>query len=308
MLTKPKRIFGMNSSPTFGRKLRQLRKASPHSQAKLAEMLGVSEQALRNYEKGKLPTAKVLLRIPDVFGQPLEAFFAPDPDPAAVAPPSLEAVRDLLTQAIGDAQAAREKLEADLKAALDERDQLRDEVARLKGASQARETPPEYHPRFAQLVPGDKLKARPAAEAGDAVRGQVSDAQIEAAVRAGWYEHGSVQPDCPLWKQAQALGIVVISAAKWPRKRSSWYGEFEQSGPFILLPGALSEREERWVIAHEMGHFFSAGSLYGDHTEAKADRWAVRRCLEVYAVEDVAFPERVAGLVSEELRREERKK
>jgi putative transcriptional regulator len=63
-------------------RLRVLRAERTWSQAELAAALGVSRQTVNAIETGKYdPSLPLAFRIATVFGQPIEAIFAPDGQP-----------------------------------------------------------------------------------------------------------------------------------------------------------------------------------------------------------------------------------
>ena len=61
--------------------VRELRGERGWTQAELAEQLGVSRQTVNAIETGKYdPSLPIAFRIAQVFGEPIEAIFSPDPD------------------------------------------------------------------------------------------------------------------------------------------------------------------------------------------------------------------------------------
>lgn len=98
----------------------------------------------------------------------------------------------------------------------------------------------------------------------------------------------------PIWRIAEEMGVLIIPAADWDEE--AWY--LTDPRPGILMPDRPL-REERWLIAHELGHHMHP-VLMGNPTwlaEAKADRWAVATLLELYDVDQVAWPKRVWHLL-----------
>ncbi len=95
---------------------------------------------------------------------------------------------------------------------------------------------------------------------------------------------------------AERLGVRILTDPDWKLEQSVWYGEFEEFGPFILMPAVIPIRLERWAIAHELGHHMTPG-YYHDRRlwEVKADRWAVDTLLQHYAVDEVDWPPHIWG-------------
>lgn len=98
----------------------------------------------------------------------------------------------------------------------------------------------------------------------------------------------------PIWRVAEDFGVLVLPAWDW--KKGTWY--VADPRPAILLPH-MPIREERWHVAHELGHHMNPVYI-GNPTwlaEAKADRWAVAQLRVLYDVDQVAWPERVWHLL-----------
>lgn len=66
----------------FANRLRQLRKAHRISQAGLAKVIGITQQAISYYESGKdIPTLDVLIRLADFFDVSLDYLVGRSDDP-----------------------------------------------------------------------------------------------------------------------------------------------------------------------------------------------------------------------------------
>lgn len=73
---------------TLGNRIRQLRLASRLSQDKVAELIGVSRQAVTKWESGKsAPSTENLLRLADIFGCSLDELVGVPPEPHLQAVP-----------------------------------------------------------------------------------------------------------------------------------------------------------------------------------------------------------------------------
>ena len=98
----------------------------------------------------------------------------------------------------------------------------------------------------------------------------------------------------PIWRLADELGLRIITDPYWRGEPGATYSEINSELGVMLMPAVLPIRLERWLIAHELGHHVNPG--YRRPTwlsEAKADRWAVRKLLELYDPEEVDWPERL---------------
>lgn len=72
--------------------LRALREGRGLSQATLADRLDVSRQTVNALETGRYdPSLPLAFRIARLFGQPIEAIFHPDHEPAAAPPAAVRA-------------------------------------------------------------------------------------------------------------------------------------------------------------------------------------------------------------------------
>lgn len=102
----------------------------------------------------------------------------------------------------------------------------------------------------------------------------------------------------PIWRLARALGVLILPDRAWWPSRGAWYALCSKGPSLILLP-FVPAREERWLIAHELGHHMRAAHISGPPwlAEAKADRWAVKTLLRLYDVDQVAWPDRVRNLL-----------
>ena len=73
-LSEPRRI--PNASSYLGQNIRRLRIERKLSQSKLAEMLGISPQAVSKWERGNaLPDIDLLIPLADVFSLTLDELF-----------------------------------------------------------------------------------------------------------------------------------------------------------------------------------------------------------------------------------------
>lgn len=102
----------------------------------------------------------------------------------------------------------------------------------------------------------------------------------------------------PIWRKAEELGVRILTDPDWTVEDGAWFGEFESHGPWILMPGSIPLRLERWYLGHELQHYLEP-ALIGNTwlSEARADRRAVKMLLEMYDVDQVAWPQRVWHLL-----------
>lgn len=103
----------------------------------------------------------------------------------------------------------------------------------------------------------------------------------------------------PIWKKVEEMGIKILTDPSWTVEDGAWFGEFETRGPWILMPGSIPIRLERWLLAHEAQHYLEPSFAAGPEwlAEARADRRAVKMLLELYDVDQVAWPRRVWHLL-----------
>lgn len=99
----------------------------------------------------------------------------------------------------------------------------------------------------------------------------------------------------PIWALAEQMGVVIVTPDDWPDEEA-WY--LTHPRPGILLP-FRPLREERWLIAHELGHHVAPVLLDNPRwlSEAKADRWAVATLRRLYDIDQVEWPRRVLHLL-----------
>ena len=80
---------------TLGERIKQCRQDAAMSQEKLAELLGVSRQAVTKWEADQsLPSTENLFRLADLFHTTVDSLVHPERDSAAVPPPKVIIVRE----------------------------------------------------------------------------------------------------------------------------------------------------------------------------------------------------------------------
>ncbi len=100
---------------------------------------------------------------------------------------------------------------------------------------------------------------------------------------------------------AAEQGVRVLRDPNWDYRQhgmGAYYTSNNGKG-FILLPASVPAQNERWLLAHELGHHVNRHELSTDServAEWKADTWAVGYLQEHYPDDAIAYPDRVQAI------------
>lgn len=97
---------------------------------------------------------------------------------------------------------------------------------------------------------------------------------------------------------AEDMGIHVVHCWGWPKAGAVYSTDLNRA--LIHVDVTMEPRRYRWAMGHEVGHDWWVGRLADSDrslAEAKANRRAVRLLLELYDIDQVAWPQRVWHLL-----------
>jgi transcriptional regulator with XRE-family HTH domain/Zn-dependent peptidase ImmA (M78 family) len=217
----------------IGERVREARVAAGHTQAELAERLGLDRTALAKVEAGtRQVSALELFRLSDVLGLPLAHF--------VLAPP--EAIVSRRAPVLDEPDAATRSayyLDADLAA----------------------------HARDAQWLVGERL-LRPepvplvVGTVGTADKGRELARGARSAIKAG------TRPLPGLAGVCEAFGLYVLPVDRDAEGASVSLGEYG-----VAVIGAKREPgRRRWTAAHELGHHLLGDAYHSDVGVAASER------------------------------------